>query len=145
METIEIIKNKSELDGTGYMELSLGKYEGKHWEETSLFFDEEVFGYIEHIFEKHVPNYDHYEMNDADKLSWQKIIRDLSELSNLLESAIEFNEIVGSIGFIFGGTRDYFQNNFERCRAELLSMINELILWARENIDKYGYIAILGI
>ena len=145
METIEIIRDKSELDGTGYMELSLGKYEGKHWEDSSLFFDEEVFGYIENVFKKHVPNYDHYAMNDADESSWQNIIRDLTALSNLLESAKEFNEIVDDVGFIFGGTKDYFENNFGRCRVELLKLVNELIIWSKDNIKKYGFIAILGI
>jgi len=31
MEEIKIIKDKSELEGTGYLEFSLGKYQGKHW------------------------------------------------------------------------------------------------------------------
>ena len=37
MESIQIIREKSDLEGTCYIELSLGKFRGKHWEETSLF------------------------------------------------------------------------------------------------------------
>lgn len=145
MERIEIIKDKSELEGTCYIELSLGKYQGKHWEETSLFFDEEIFGLIEMIFERHVPGYDHYSMNDADSESWNKVISELKELSVFLESANKFTDIVGKVGFVFGGTRDYFQNHFQFCKTQLHEMINELVAWAEINIGKHGYIAVLGI
>lgn len=145
MENIEIIRDKSELEGTCYIELSLGKYQGKHWEDTSLFFDDEVFGLIEIIFEKHIPSYDHYNMNDADSESWSSIISELKELSAFLESANKFTDIVGKVGFIFAGTRDYFQNHFQLCKAQLLKMINELVAWAEINIKKHGYIAVLGI
>ena len=95
MERIEIIKDKSELEGTCYIEVSPGKYQGKHWEETSLFFDEEIFGLIEMIFERNVPGYDHYSMNDANSESWTKVISELKELSVFLWSANKFTDIVG--------------------------------------------------
>ena len=145
MERIGIIKDKSELEGTCYIELSLGKYQGKHWEESSLFFDEEVFGLIEAIFERNIPSYDHYSMNDADLESWNKIIIELNELNELLRSARNFNEIIGKVSFVFGGTRDYFQTNFQSCKDQLHEMITELVAWAETNINKYEHIAVLGI
>ncbi|WP_444944351.1 hypothetical protein ACJJIK_04530 [Microbulbifer sp. ZKSA006] len=145
MERIEIVKDKSELEGTCYIELSLGKYQGKHWEETSLFFDEEIFGLIEAIFERNIPGYDHYSMNDADSKSWNKIIAELNELNELLRSARNFNEIIGNVSFVFGGTRDYFQNNFQPCKDQLQEMISELVAWAETHIKEYGHIAVLGI
>lgn len=145
MDNIEIIKDKSNLDGTCYIELSLGKYQGKHWEETSLFFQEETFGFIEMIFERHVPGYDHYSMNNADYESWSKIIAELRQLEALLNSAKEFGELIGKVGFVFGDTRDYFQNHFQQSKAQLQKMVSELSEWAEEHIIKYGYIAILGI
>jgi hypothetical protein len=145
MERIEIIKDKSKLEGTCYIELSLGKYQGKHWEQTSLFFDEEVFGYIEMVFEKHVVNYDHYNMNDADSEAWYKIISDLKKLIQLLQSANEFSEILGKVGFVFGSTRDDFQSSFKNSKYELCEMIKDLVNWAELNIKNYGHIAVLGI
>jgi len=145
MERIEIIKDKSELEGTCYIELSLGKYQGKHWEETSLFFDEEIFGLIEMIFERNVPGYDHYGMNDADAESWKKVISELKELSLFLDSSAKFTDIVGKVDFIFSGTRDFFQNHFQRCKIQLHEMSNELVTWAAINIKKHGHIAVLGI
>lgn len=145
MDNIEIIRDKSDLEGTCYIELSLGKYQGKHWEETSLFFEEETFGFIEMIFERNIPDYDHYSMNDADSESWIKIIAELKELEELLNSVTEFGDLIGKVGFVFGGTRDYFQNNFQRSKAQLQEMIAELSEWAEIHIVKHGHIAVLGI
>ncbi len=145
MENIEIIRDKSDLEGTCYIELSLGKYQGKHWEETSLFFEEETFGFIEMIFERNIPDYDHYSMNDADSESWLKVIAELKELEALLSSATEFGDLIGKVGFVFGDTRDYFQNHFQQSKAQLQKMIAELSEWAEIHIVKHGHIAILGI
>ncbi|KZN70392.1 hypothetical protein [Pseudoalteromonas luteoviolacea] len=145
MENIKIIRDKSDLEGTCYVELSLGKYRGKHWEETSLFFEEETFGFIEMIFERNIPDYDHYSMNDADSESWYKVIAELKELEVLLKSATDFGEIVDKVGFVFGGTRDYFQNHFQLSKEQLQKMVSELAEWAEVNIVKHGHIAILGI
>ena len=145
MAPINIITDKSELEGTCYIELSLGKYQGKHWEETSLFFNEDVFGLIEAIFEKHVAGYDHYHMNDADSGSWAKIIIELKELNKCVDSAGEFNDIMGKVGLAYADTRDYFQRNFQLCKSQLINVITELVAWAEVNIEKHKYIAILGI
>jgi len=145
MESIRIIRDKMELEGTCYIELSLGKYQGKHWCQTSLFFEEDIFGLIEPIFEGAISEYDHYGMNNADKYEWDKALFELKELAKLLESANEFSDVMYILSFVFSGTRDYFQNHFEYCKTELLNVIYELVEWAETNIQKHGYIAILGI
>jgi len=145
MESIKIIRDKMELEGTCYIELSLGKYQGKHWCPTSLFFEEEIFGLIEPIFEIAISDYDHYGMNNADKDEWNKALIELKKLASLLESANEFSDVMNELSFIFSGTRDYFQNHFEYCKIYLFNMITELIEWAEKNIKKHGYIAMLGI
>lgn len=145
MEKIEIITDKSNLEGTCYIEVSLGKYQGKHWEDTSLFFEEETFGFIEMIFERNVPGYDHFSMNDADSDSWYKVIAELKELERLLSAASEFDDLNCRVGFVFDGTRDYFQNHFQLSKAQLQKMVSELAEWAEIQIVKHGHIAILGI
>ncbi|GAB6096438.1 hypothetical protein JCM14469_26910 [Desulfatiferula olefinivorans] len=145
MEEIKIIKDKAELEGTCYIELSLGKYQGKHWEKTSLFFEEEVFGLIEPIFEKIAPNYDHYNMNDIDSNSWDNILSELKALNALLESTNDFEDILGKVGFIFAGSRDYFQNHLLSCKDQLIKLITELVEWVENNIKEHGCIAVLGI
>jgi len=145
MEEITIILDKSELEGTCYIEIVTGKYQGKHWQEGSLFFEEEIFGLIEPIFKKYVSGYDHYDMNDASKLEWSNIISRLKELNELLESSNRFEDALGNVGFIFVGTRDYFQTHYNSCKSELVAMNKQLINWASEVLSNNEHIAILGI
>lgn len=145
MEPIKIIKCTSDLQGTGYIELSLGRYSGEHWASTSLYFDEEVFGLIEPIFEKHVQGYDHFGMNDAGVNEWDKIISELHELESFLQSVKTFEEVLGRVGFVFGDTRDYFQRHFDACLCDLIQLIGDLIEWVKANLPDHRYIAILGI
>jgi len=145
MEKIEIIKDKSQLEGTGYFELSLGKYKRVHWEDTSLFFDEEVFGLIEPVFDRHVAGYDHYDMMDANAEAWNMIIKDLLELKETLDNSQDINDIFNSVGFCFGGTRDYFATHFSQCKSDLSVLIEELVVWASKNIKQHGHIAVLGL
>lgn len=145
MEEIAIIRGKSELEGTCYIEVIPGKYQKKHWQEGSLFFDEEAFGFIEPIFERCISGYDHYSMNDGSKEEWEKIIKELKKLNEVLDSASEFEFLLGKVGFIFGGTRDRFQTNFEESKKLLFKMNEEIILWAKETLKKHDHIAVLGI
>ena len=84
-------------------------------------------------------------MNDADSESWYRVIAELKELEILLKSATEFDDLIGKVRFLFGDTRNYFQNNFQLCKDQLQQMVSELAEWAEENILKQGHIAILGI
>lgn len=145
MEEIAIIRDKSELEGTCYIEIVPGKYQKKHWQEGSLFFDEETFGFIEPIFERCMSGYDHYGMNDGSIQEWLKIINELEKLNELLNSTTAFENVLGKVGFIFGGTRDCFQTNFEESKKLLIEMNKELIYWARDVLKTHDYIAVLGI
>ncbi len=60
MTYIQIIKDRSKLEGTAYVELVGGAYANSCWNEGSLFFEEEVFGYIEPTITRYEPTYDHY-------------------------------------------------------------------------------------
>ena len=145
MDRIGFYTDKSQLDGTGYIEFSPGIYSGKHWQDGCIFFDEESYYYIEKIIEKNVPGYDFYEMNDADSVAWSAIIRDLNKLIKVLEIATKFDQLDGSIGFRYSNTKSNFESNFEKSRQDLLKMIKGLVLWAKPKLEMHGAIAILGL
>ena len=75
-------------------------------------------------------------MNNANHESWHNIVIELKELEELLRSANDFADIVGKIGFAFGGTHDYFKNHFEQSKFQLQKMVAELSEWAEVNIKK---------
>jgi len=143
IERIEIIRNVSNLESSCYMELSLGKFQGKYWQDSSIFISDEVFVYIENIFRKNVPDYDHYEINDADTAAWIMIIYELKALSTALRSATKFEDIADNNSFICVDKQ--FKTKFSFCKTQLYTMIDELLEWAEKNIVIYGHIAILGM
>ncbi len=73
-----MIRDQSELESTCYIELLPGKYEGTSWNEESVFFDEECFGFIERKIVRHCPKYDHYSFTDINRSTWEFILADLN-------------------------------------------------------------------
>ncbi len=145
MGNIAIIRDKSKLEGTCYIEIVPGEYRMKHWQKGSLFLDEEAFAFIEPIFEKYINGYDHYSMNDASKTEWLKIVKELMKFNELVRSATEFEDVVEEVGVIFGDTRDNFQTNFEENKKLLIQMNVELISWVKKVLKKHEHIAVLGL
>jgi len=142
---LQIFKNPSELEGTGYFELSPGIYEGKHWQDGCLFFEPEVFGYIEPLFEKYAQNYDHFDMNDIGGGEWLNILAELKRLATCLRESKAFEDVLGQIGFPYAGMRDDFQVNFFEKKEQLANLIDELVSWAEKTLTEYGCIALLGL
>ena len=145
MKEIAIIRDKSKLEGTCYIEIVPGQYQKKHWQKGSLFFNEEAFGLIEPIFESFINGYDHYSMNDASKTEWLKIVNELEKLNELLSSATKLEDVFGKVGYIFSGTRDKFQTNFEENKKLLIQMNVDLISWVKNVLKTHDHIAVLGI
>jgi hypothetical protein len=145
MQPIHIYKNKSDLRGTVYFELLPGPYRGQCWNEGSLFFDEETFGYFEPIIERHAPDFDHYAFTEIPTSSWSTIADDLKELQNLLLNAQSIDQLEGHLGFIFGNTKRHFAENFLANKSALADVIEELLTWVIDKANKHGSITVLGL
>lgn len=145
MNKIKIIKDKNLLEGTCYIEILPGSYKNKCWNNSSLFFEEEVFGYIEKIIEKHVANYDHYAFTEIDKERWLKIANDLDDLCNILSLITSMSELKNYIGFLFNGSDKEFEENFQENKIALSELSLDFSLWIKYNIKEQGVITILGM
>jgi hypothetical protein len=142
---IKILRNKNELDGTCYMELLPGKYDGKCWSDTSIFFDEEVFGLLEPIIEKHAKGYDHYAFTEVDKNTWSKIISDLENVQKLLKSDESSEELQQHLGFLFKNTETEFFENLDQNKQDTDRLIKEFVAWLKDKLASNEVISILGI
>ncbi len=145
MQPIRIIKEKNELKGTVYIELLPGSYQGQCWNEGSLFFDEEVFGYIEPIIEKRALGFDHYSFTEVPASSWVTIAEDLKELRDLLENAQSINQLNDHVGFIFSHSKKRFAEHFLANKAALAEVVAELSDWVLVKANEYGAITVLGL
>jgi hypothetical protein len=145
MEEIRIITNKSELEGTCYMEVLPGPYKEKCWNEGSLFFEEEAFGYLEPIIKRHVETYDHYAFTEIKKEQWLAIVNDFDKLELQIISSKSVSDLQNQVGFIFKRGDERFSSNFDINKTALSQLFSEFSKWIRAKTNEHDSITILGI
>jgi hypothetical protein len=145
MKTIKVIKSKAELDGTAYVELLPGTYSNKCWNENSLFFEEEIFGYLENIISRHVPSYDHYAFTQIDKEAWGKIVSDFKSLESKLDQSLSLEDLHTDVGFLFLGSEASFAENFQENKTDLGGVLNEVSIWLTKEASQHGCVTVLGL
>jgi hypothetical protein len=145
MKTIKVIKSKAELNGTAYVELLPGAYSNKCWNENSLFFEEEVFGYLENIISRHVPSYDHYAFTQIDKEAWDKIVSDFKSLESKLDQLHSVDDLAVDVGFLFNGSETRFTEDFQENKVALGRLLSEVSVWILKEASKHGCVTVLGL
>jgi hypothetical protein len=145
MDNIRIIKNKSELEGTVYIELLPGSYNGVCWNEGSIFFEEETFGYLELAMQKHAPEYNRYAFTEIKLDAWLEIIKELQSLKLLLQQAKSVSELRDQVGFIFIGTEKRFAQNLQTNKDALVGVLEELCNWIDAKARAHGCVTVLGL
>jgi hypothetical protein len=145
MEVIRIITNKDELEGTCYIEILPGPYANQCWNEGSLFFDEEVFKYIEPIIELYVAKYDHYAFTEIERDQCYLIAADLCLLAEKANNAASVFELKNQIGFLFKYACEQFFSDFEANKYALAKLAIHLSNWIKTKVDEHGCVTILGI
>ncbi len=145
MESIRVIRDISELEGTAYIELLPGSYNNKCWNEGSIFFEEEVFGCLEPIISRHVPSYDHYAFTEIAASKWTAIIKDFQMLEYALEPSTSLSELAETIGFAYFGAQECFADDFIGNKSALRHLLQEVVIWVTTEASRHGKITILGL
>ena len=144
MEAIRILA-KSELQGTAYVEVLPGRYASKCWNESSLFFEEEIFGYFEPIISRHVPSYDHYSFTEIAASKWIAIVKDFRSLAASLGRSNTITELTKDVGFLFVGSETRFAEDFNDNKAALTSLLEEVSQWLSREAARHECITVLGL
>lgn len=139
------ITDRSSLEGTGYVELMGGAYAQQCWNDGSLFFKEEVFGYLEPTIEKHAPAYDHYAFTRVDMRDWEKIVADLLGIRDALEAKALRSDTLTRIGFLFINSKQKFTENLNVYCIALGALITQVEIWTGEQQSVHGCVTILGL
>jgi hypothetical protein len=145
MDNIRLIRDRSAAKGGEYFELLPGLYAGKCWNDGSLYIEEEVFGLIEPVFQRHAPMYDHYGFTEVRGASCGEIAAELGRMRSILEQAGCTKDLRGSVGFYCVGTEERFAANWRASAASLARMADELALWMTSAASEHGCISVLGI
>lgn len=141
---MKIIYNLEELEGSCYIEVLPGKYNGESWNQGSIFFEEEDFGFLETAIKKEFESYDHYAFNVIPKEVWEKIILRFQTIM-ILSNEVPREEIRNHIGFIFQSSESDFTANLEENMNDLIAMIKNFISWIKARLEDHSFISILGI
>jgi hypothetical protein len=145
MNDIRIIKNKTDLEGTSYIELLPGEYKEICWNEGSIFFEEETFGYLELTLQKHVLEYNRYAFTQIKLDAWFEIIEELKSLKLLLQKAQSVGDLSDQVKFIFRDSEQRFAENFQTSKEALASVIEELCAWIDAKARAHACITVLGL
>ncbi len=138
-----IRRDTSELDSTGYVEVGPGRYARKHWQPGFLFVWEDAFGMAEGIVARHLPEYDHFAMNDVPRGAGLRITTDWRQAADLLPglSAAEVHDVL-NLGAAY---RDRLDAEVEAHRAEIAVMLRELAAECERFYAAGDWVCILGI
>ncbi len=134
--------DRSGCTGTQYFELTPGPYRSAHWVPGARFIDEYTFCLFEGIFEKRVPDYDHFAYVDVLRPQWKLIMADLSALCERLLRAE--NDVVDlPYGSTLRVEHDFALDVANKHR--LATLISELQEWLGEKSGDHDCISVLGL
>jgi hypothetical protein len=142
---IELIRDKAQLDGTAYFEFLPGRYSDKHWNDTSVYIDEEVFCMIERPFQESLPRFDHFAFSDVSAKEWQAVLIQLARFRDRIASASSPREVTELFMCLWDETRQVFSQEFNQNRNDLVRLIDDLRAWIADNLSREQTIAILGM
>ena len=142
---IRLICDKSLLEGTAYFEFLPGHYANEHWNDSSVFLDEEIMCLIERPFMDALPDYDHYSFFDVGLAQWQNILNNLDNFRNKLSAAKDIHDVVDQFCCIWSDTEKSFADDFYINRKSLMNLITEFNSWVNRTLEKHDTIAVLGM
>lgn len=144
-DSIRLLYDSADLRGTCYFELLPGRYEGRCWNERSVFVEEETWGYIEPIIQLVAPQYGHYSFADVPVDEWREAISRLRAVADEVRSAQNIAQLPSDIGFFYSTSRREFAAAFRENRKALVAFIDELCTWIERQLLTHETIAVLGI
>ncbi len=143
---LKLIKNREDLGSNCCTVLMPGKRGDKSkWDNSSIFFEEDTFGFLEDIIESIIPRFSHYAVTEISKTDWINIIDRFSILISELRTAKNISDIKSPLYFHFKNTEKEFLSDFQGNKTKLANMTEELCQWLTEKLEKEDVITIVGM
>lgn len=131
--------------GSGYIEILPGNFEGKWWNPESLFILEDEFAVVGAVIGFRVPEYDHYNTcTTIDAHACWAVIRDLEALAGALAPTASVADWERLPAFKQSNYVLRFAD-LEENKLAFRQMIEELVAWLRETMAYNRSIAVLGV
>jgi hypothetical protein len=133
----------SDLESTGYIEIGPGKYDGKHWQAGFIFVWEDAFGMAEGTLARHLPEYDHFDMNDVPRAVGRAVIADWRVAAERLPhlAGDEAHNLL-NLEASYGSRLD---EEVVPHRAEIAAMLRQLADTCERFYEQSDWICVLGM
>ncbi len=138
-------RSRGELEGTAYFEFLPGLYQGECWGPTSVFLGEEAFGFVEPIFARLCPNYDHYAFTQVRRTLWREVLSELDDIVTVLGGTPSDEILADRLGFFFRDTERKFFESKTANVALLRQTLVDLTSWLRSQLKGHDVISVLGL
>ena len=138
-----IRRHASELDSTGYIEVGPGRYDGRHWQDGFLFVWEDAFGMAEGILAKHLPEYDHFGMNDVPKVIGLAVVSEWRRVAEALP-AMGADEASDALNLIATYSSRLDDEVIQR-RSEIATLLRELADACEHFYAQGDWVCVLGM
>ncbi len=145
MHFLRVIEDKSALQGTAFVELLPGRYKGTCWNNESIFFDEETFGFFEGIIEREAPDYDHYSFTEISRAKWLRIVARLRVFAAELRAVKSWQSLPTDTRLLFSNTEAKFAANLEAHVRALADASTQLADWLEHVLAEQDAVTVLGI
>lgn len=140
-----LLTQRSQLTETVYFEFLPGKYRGQTFTDESVFIEDETFGLLEPIVQKHVSEWNRSAFTAITRETWETIISDFDVFKQKLVKASSVSDIKSDIRLINNWTEETLDKDFAKNKTELIGMIDNLTAWLRTNLQSQEIISILGV
>jgi hypothetical protein len=140
------VHRTKDFEGTDWVEIGPGTYDGKHWQPGFLYISEENFVPAELIVGRHLPGYDHYAMNNVPRDAGLAIVEDWRRTGvELRSSARQAFEILSVRGNNEISPLSIEPNSIENNRNQIAAMLKTLASSCEEFIRDAEGFCILGL
>ncbi len=140
-----LIREKTALSGTAYVELQPGPYESQFWGEKSIYFEEHHWNLLERMVQRHFPDYDHYGFQTIGKASWLPILSDFERLAEKIESGVTVAGIRSEILFASEYAEQEFLSEETTNLRELMLTLKETSHWITSVLSSGEPVSVLGL
>jgi hypothetical protein len=107
--------------------------------------DEDTFGLLEGIVQKHLPDYDHYAFTEVTTERWMPIIARLRAFAEELRAARSPVDLPADIQYFMSDTERQFLADFQGNVQLLYEVSTELVVWLEAQAKRNDTITILGL
>ncbi len=143
---MKLITDIKDLQGSKYFEFLPRKFDGQHWNDTSVFVWYEDVRLFDSLLKEHIQDYRWYAYMVVDARRAHKLAEDLLKYADAVRETDAMSVMQLGIQYeIRLRDVDWLEDEWDTAHAQLASMLEDLGRWIQQNISEEGTLSVLGL